>query len=243
MNEAILLSPFRVVPVGTLTPAGAGTDRGGRCGWRRMRRWLLVAVTVFWGAAAWASSAANDMQAGKRLSENCAMCHGTGGNASNPAFPSLAGQSQGYLLEQLHAYRDGKRVCYGHPTMNVLAQHLSDQQMVELAAYFSKQSRRYPQGHAVGSIIGGHLYHFGRAQDQVGACEYCHGVHGSGHVAGHDQGFPTLRGLSEEYVRAALHEFRNGYRTGGHTHIMRHITAKLSEGDIDALSRYVSVIH
>lgn len=243
MNQPTLLSPFRVVPVGTNTSVDAESRLTGRFVWRHIFPWLVLVAACFWATTGWSATEAESLQAGQRLSENCAMCHGADGNSSNPAFPSLAGQSKGYLLEQLHAYRDGKRVCYGHPSMNVLTHYLTDRQMVELAMYYSSQVRKFPRGHAIGSITGHHLYHFGRAEDQVGACEYCHGVHGTGHFAGHDKGFPVLRGLSEAYVRATLHEFRKGYRTGGHTHIMRHITAKLSDADIDALSRYVAVLH
>lgn len=210
--------------------------------WAPLKRVLIgvLSASVLMSGPVFATTGAGDIQAGKKLSENCAMCHGVHGNSSNPAFPSLAGQSRGYLLEQLHAYRDGKRLCYGHPTMSVMTHYLSDQQMADLAAYYAQQPRKVAKSTGIGSVVGHHLYHFGRAQDQVGACEYCHGVHGKGHVFGNDDGFPTLRGLSEAYVRATLHEFRHGYRVGGHTHIMQHISSKLSDGDIEALASYIA---
>jgi len=241
MSLPILQRSSQTVSSDTVPSAGAGP--GGQSGWRRMLQSVLLLVVGGWVSVSWATSTGGDLQIGKHLSESCAMCHGADGNSSKPAFPSLAGQSKDYLLEQLRSYRDDKRVCYGHPTMNVLARHLTDRQMQALALYYSKQKRKYPHGQAVGSIAGHHLYHFGRARDQVGACEYCHGIHGSGHYVGHNEGFPTLRGLSQAYVRKTLHEFRKGYRTGGHTHIMRHITGKLSDADIDELAKYVAILH
>jgi cytochrome c553 len=78
-----------------------------------------------------------DASAGKVLSKNCIACHGETGVASNPAWPSLAGQKAGYLVNVLKAFRAGLRK---DPTMAGVARSLSDTDIANLAAYFSGQS-------------------------------------------------------------------------------------------------------
>jgi cytochrome c553 len=48
--------------------------------------------------------------------------------------PNLAGQPEGYLVEQLTAFRSGKR---SHEVMAVIARNLSDADIAELAAWYS----------------------------------------------------------------------------------------------------------
>jgi cytochrome c553 len=64
----------------------------------------------------------------------CATCHGPQGIATAPDAPNLAGQPQGYLADQLKAFRSGKRV---HPVMNVVAKPLTDADIGELAAWYA----------------------------------------------------------------------------------------------------------
>jgi cytochrome c553 len=64
----------------------------------------------------------------------CATCHGPQGLATVPDAPNLAGQPQGYLADQLKAFRDGKRI---HPVMNVVARPLTDADIEQLAAWYA----------------------------------------------------------------------------------------------------------
>ena len=59
--------------------------------------------------AAPGASGGGDAAAGKALAKNCAACHGETGIASNPAWPKLAGQKPGYLINALKAFRAGLR--------------------------------------------------------------------------------------------------------------------------------------
>jgi cytochrome c553 len=77
-----------------------------------------------------------DAVAGKALSKNCAACHGDTGVASNPAWPSLAGQKPGYLVNVLKAFRAGLRK---NPMMSSASGSLSDADIANLAAYYSAQ--------------------------------------------------------------------------------------------------------
>ncbi len=79
---------------------------------------------------AWAGDAA----AGKAKAAMCAGCHGSDGISLNPLWPNLAGQKEGYLIKQLRAFRDGTRK---DPLMGPVAKNLSDEDIENLAAYFS----------------------------------------------------------------------------------------------------------
>lgn len=78
-----------------------------------------------------------DSAAGKALAKNCAACHGETGIASNPAWPRLAGQKAGYIVNALKAFRAGLRK---DPMMAGVARGLNDTDIASLAAYFAGQS-------------------------------------------------------------------------------------------------------
>jgi cytochrome c553 len=105
-------------------------------------------LAVYFGSlscrAAPGQTRVGDAAAGKTLSKNCAVCHGETGIASNPAWPSLAGQKPGYLVNALKSFKAGLRK---DPMMAGVARGLSDTDIANLAAYFSSQScQAAPQG-------------------------------------------------------------------------------------------------
>ncbi|HJR10183.1 MAG TPA: cytochrome c [Rhodanobacteraceae bacterium] len=67
----------------------------------------------------------------------CAACHGEDGHARIPGAPNLAGQPYQYLLQALHAYRDGGRKV---PVMRAAVGPLVEKDMQALARWFSAQS-------------------------------------------------------------------------------------------------------
>jgi cytochrome c553 len=77
---------------------------------------------------------AGDAAAGKAKSAVCAGCHGPEGVSSNPMWPNLKGQKEGYIIKQLKALRDGTRT---DPMMSPMAKPLTDADIENLAAYFS----------------------------------------------------------------------------------------------------------
>lgn len=83
---------------------------------------------------------AGDVERGASISMTCAACHGAQGVSPLPAmYPDLAGQSQAELVEKLEAYRSGEN---DNPIMAAQAANLSDQDIADLAAYFSAQPPR-----------------------------------------------------------------------------------------------------
>lgn len=77
---------------------------------------------------------AADAEAGKAKSAVCMACHGPAGVSTNPLWPNLAGQHDQYLVKQMKAFRDGERK---DPLMSPMAAGLSDEDIANLAAYYS----------------------------------------------------------------------------------------------------------
>jgi len=77
---------------------------------------------------------AADAAAGRQKAQACAVCHGPLGLSATPDAPNLAGQPAIYLASQLRAYRGGSRK---HEVMTVMAKPLSDDDIANLAAWFS----------------------------------------------------------------------------------------------------------
>lgn len=84
------------------------------------------------------SYAEGDAAAGKGKTAMCAGCHGiVGFRTAYPEtyhVPKLGGQNAGYIVSALKAYKVGDR---SHPTMKAIAASLTDQDMADLAAYYS----------------------------------------------------------------------------------------------------------
>ena len=92
---------------------------------------LAIAAAFALGAAS--SPASADAAAGRAKAQMCAVCHGANGLSVAPNTPHLAGQPGPYLVEQLKAYRSGKRA---HEVMGVVAKPLTDADIDDLGAWF-----------------------------------------------------------------------------------------------------------
>ena len=89
-------------------------------------------------AFAVAAHAEGNVDNGKQKSQPCAACHGADGNKTiDPQYPRIAGQYPDYLAKALRDYKSGARK---NAVMAGFATTLSDQDIEDLAAYFSSQS-------------------------------------------------------------------------------------------------------
>ncbi len=91
---------------------------------------LCIATTL-------AAQEAGDPQAGKEKAFLCLGCHGIKGYANvYPAYhvPKVGGQNPEYIISALKAYKAGKR---DHATMKAQASTLSEEDMRDIAAFFS----------------------------------------------------------------------------------------------------------
>ncbi|TDB05423.1 c-type cytochrome [Halomonas marinisediminis] len=94
---------------------------------------LLLSVAAFSGSA----SAAGDAEAGSEKIATCVACHDAEGQGTAGIYPNLAGQSATYLESALKAYREGQRAGGMAAVMTPQAANLSDQDIADLAAYYS----------------------------------------------------------------------------------------------------------
>lgn len=81
-----------------------------------------------------------DVARGEEKAVVCAACHGQNGVSAAGNWPSLAGQHEDYLRHALGQYRSGERK---DPVMMGQAINLSDEDIADLAAYFSALSGLY----------------------------------------------------------------------------------------------------
>lgn len=68
----------------------------------------------------------------------CMVCHGAKGEGSSIGVPALTGQTEAYLRETLFQYRNGVRTNDTYARMRLIAQELSDEEILGLAAYYSQ---------------------------------------------------------------------------------------------------------
>ncbi|WP_372964258.1 cytochrome c [Marinobacter sp.] len=98
---------------------------------------FAVAGLFAFGAMASATAMAADAEAGKAKAAVCAACHGQNGISQVPIYPNLAGQKEQYLAASIKAYKAGQRQGGQAPVMQGQAMALSDDDIANLAAYFS----------------------------------------------------------------------------------------------------------
>ena len=99
-----------------------------------MKRLAMVFAAVCAAASGLYPALAADPAAGRAKAAMCQVCHGIDGVAKIPIAPHIAGESAIYLQTQLKAFRSGKRV---HEIMSVIAKQLSDDDIANLAAWYS----------------------------------------------------------------------------------------------------------
>lgn len=201
-----------------------------------MKKAVLIASFVSM-AVSGVAQAAGDAAAGKTKSAACAACHGADGNSGvNPLWPKLAGQHPKYIQKQLHDFKASKRK---DATMAPMAAPLKDQDIEDLAAYFSSQTRKIGAAAADKVEMGQSLYRAG-SNNGAPACSGCHGPAGTGNGAAN---FPNISGQSAAYVAKQLKDFRSGARSNDLNGMMAGVAAKLSDKEIDAVSQYVQGLH
>ena len=186
-------------------------------------------MAVFAAALAhsgWVAAAAANVEAGRRKAELCATCHGPAGNSQIPTNPSIAGQPAQSIALQLFQFREGNRK---DPQMTPVAASLSNADMNDLAAYFSRQPPAAPSHQTSSANLAA-----GRRLAQQHHCTQCHGpaLLGLQHI-------PRLAGQQFAYLKAQLRGFKAGTRSDFDGN-MTSAAQALSEADIDVLVDYIS---
>ncbi len=168
------------------------------------------------------ATAAGDAARGKVLAYTCLGCHGIDTYKNvYPTFsvPKLRGQHPEYIVAALQAYAKGER---SHATMHAHAATLSDQEMHDIAAYFSGQVVAAAGTASVGKL--------------PASASVCMSCHGNGGVGVKDLG-PALSGQHADYLEHALQSYRSGARKNA---IMAPLANQLKPEDVKELAEYFS---
>lgn len=148
-------------------------------------------------------SLTGDAVRGEELAYTCAGCHGvdTAVNAY-PSYhvPKLGGQNADYVEVALQGYREGAR---SHATMHAQAVQLSDQDIVDLAAYFASLEDDPASGVSSAGAAA-----IAAGQEKSTTCQACHGADG---IAAAAQ-WPNLAGQHASYLYEAMLQYQRGDR-------------------------------
>jgi cytochrome c553 len=169
----------------------------------------------------------------------CAPCHGAEGEGTkDPYFPRLAGKPAGYLLNQLIAFRNGRR---HYPPMNYLLEFLTEDYLKEMAEHMASLNPPLPppMTPTVANDVlamGEALVTQGAASRNIPACTSCHGPS----LTGIEPGIPGLLGLRANYISAQLGAWRYGTRTALAPDCMQVVAGHLTEPDVTAIAAWLS---
>jgi cytochrome c553 len=207
-----------------------------------MTRWIGLLLAFCTAPLALADPSA---EAGATKSAACTACHGPNGNSANPLWPSLAGQNAAYLAGQLKHFKANARI-NSNGVMPGLAAPLSDQDIQDLAAYFSQQTPAGLEADPSYWKAGRMLYRGGDSSRAIPACMACHGPSGRGNP---EAGYPALRAQHSQYVVKELTDYAAGKRytlndkgdsSGGpNAAIMGTVSQRLSAEEMRNLASYV----
>jgi cytochrome c553 len=156
---------------------------------------------------------------GRELSEPCASCHGSDGNASRADTPTLAGQDARYFSKAMNAYQEGKRK---HEKMFAAVEKLGESEIADLATFYAQQD---PVRRNVRTPL--------TTTQWIDRCERCHGLDGNST----DPRFPMLAGQDRTYLAGALQAYAGTARSSSTMHAM---AEPLSDADIERIVEYYS---
>ncbi|MCG7900257.1 MAG: cytochrome c4 [Candidatus Thiodiazotropha lotti] len=198
-----------------------------------MNKWLVTATLALSFTVGLAQAAGN-AEDGKNKSAVCAGCHGAEGNSPlNPVWPKIAGQHPAYIEKQIKDFKANKR---SDPMMSPMAAPLSDQDIADLAAYYSSQTIKTGVAAADKVEAGERLYRAGNADTGVAACMACHGPSGAGNPQAN---FPAIAGQHATYVEKALKDFRAGTRTNDASKMMQGVVERMTDEEMAEVAQYI----
>ncbi|MCG7981288.1 MAG: cytochrome c4 [Candidatus Thiodiazotropha lotti] len=198
-----------------------------------MNKWLVTA-TLALSFSVGLVQAAGNAEDGKNKSAVCAGCHGAEGNSPlNPVWPKIAGQHPAYIEKQIKDFKANKR---SDPMMSPMAAPLSDQDIADLAAFYSSQAIKTGVAAADKVEAGERLYRAGNADTGVAACMACHGPSGAGNPQAN---FPAIAGQHATYVEKALKDFRAGTRTNDASKMMQGVVERMTDEEMAEVAQYI----
>ncbi len=196
-----------------------------------MTRTLTLLLAL---AGVFSTAHAQDAQRGSTKVQMCIGCHGIVGYQGDfpqvYKVPKIAGQDAKFIVTALTAYRGGERK---HPTMRSVAASLSDQDIADVAAYYSQLGK--PDGEVPKELakpIPDHL------RTAMATCVSCHGANFSTPL----DSTPRLAGQYPDYLAVAL----KSYKVEGNPHygrdnaVMGTMAKPLKNETIDEIANYLA---
>ena len=196
---------------------------------------LVVASVTSFGIQA------QDIKADAKAAENkinmCVGCHGIKGyQASFPEVhkvPMISGQSEKYIAAALNEYKKGERK---HPTMRGIADSLSDQDIADIALYYSKH----------GVVEGATLPDKPAKEPSTevaalltkGGCVSCHGANFAKPI---DPTYPKIAGQHADYLAVALKAYKTegNPQVGRGNAVMGGMVKQFSNAELRQIAKYV----
>jgi cytochrome c553 len=202
---------------------------------------MLICLFLGFSAGALAQGNADN---GKAKSITCGACHGVDGNSAISMNPKLAGQHAKYLIKQLTEFKlasqTGGKEGRNNAVMNGMSAALSEQDILDLAAYYSGQEAKPGEASPENIEQGRKLYVGGDIERGITACVACHGPSGDGTSL---SGFPDISGQHSAYIATQLKSFRSGERANSLNGMMADIAKRMTDKDIEVISNYVAGLH
>ncbi|PUA17582.1 cytochrome c [Glaciimonas sp. PCH181] len=162
----------------------------------------------------------------------CISCHGAAGASSISQNPKLGGQHAAYIYKQLKDFKGPDR---NNAIMSMMAKSLTDEEMVNIAAYLDVQKAKPGAAKNKDSLdLGKKIYRAGIAEKNIPACAACHSPNG----AGIPNQFPRIGGQHQDYTVAELTNFRGGVRKNSPQMIT--IASRMSDNEIKAVADYIA---
>ncbi|MFQ3313189.1 MAG: cytochrome c553 [Colwellia sp.] len=202
---------------------------------------------------------AADANAGKEKSATCSACHGPTGVSASPMFPNLAGQNDAYIINQLNDFKSGTR---SDAMMGPMAANLSEEDMADLAAYFSGLPSAIEQAAAAAAASSGtstdltsanvapvagivevlsstpaaaiYKGNVAAGKSKAMVCAACHGADGNSLIPM----YPSLAGQSANYLAKQLADFKSANRKNA---VMAGMSAALTPEDMHDLAAFFAV--
>lgn len=162
---------------------------------------------------------------GATIAHQCAICHGPTG-ISRADSPNLGAQYADSIYKQLADFKSGARV---NAVMTPFALALSEQDMVDVAAYYHFLPRLPPAGSGEAAP---RIVLDGAPMRNIAPCGACHGE------TDHKPGSPWLPGQPTAYIKAQLTAFASGTRHNDISAQMRNIARQMTPDEIDAVAKY-----
>jgi len=198
-------------------------------------KFLIAVFSLVMGVSATAVAA--DAAAGEGKSAMCAACHMPDGNSVVGQFPKLAGQHASYIAKQLSDFKDMQRK---NDIMFGMAAALSEEDMADIAAYFSKQTMSAGAADDASKVaLGEAIYRGGNIQSGVPACMGCHGPTGAGNPPAK---YPVLAGQHVEYTLTQLKGFHGDTRDNDPNSMMRDVAKRMTIEEMEAVANYIATM-